>query len=34
MIHAQQGAAVAMATLSPWWQRRIAFAFRFPGVTD
>jgi NlpC/P60 family putative phage cell wall peptidase len=34
MIHAQQGAAVAMATLSPWWQRRIAYAFRFPGVTD
>jgi NlpC/P60 family putative phage cell wall peptidase len=33
MIHAQQGAAVAMATLSPWWRRRIAFAFRFPGVT-
>jgi hypothetical protein len=22
------------ATLSPWWQRRIAYAFRFPGVTD
>jgi NlpC/P60 family putative phage cell wall peptidase len=34
MIHAQQGAAVAMATLSPWWRRRIAYAFRFPGVTD
>ncbi len=33
MIHAQQGAAVAMATLSPWWRRRVAFAFRFPGVT-
>jgi NlpC/P60 family putative phage cell wall peptidase len=33
MIHAQQGASVAMATLSPWWRRRIAFAFRFPGVT-
>jgi NlpC/P60 family putative phage cell wall peptidase len=29
-IHAHQGAAVAMATLSPWWRRRIAFAFRFP----
>ncbi len=34
MIHAQQGAAVAMATVSPWWRRRIAYAFRFPGVTD
>jgi NlpC/P60 family putative phage cell wall peptidase len=34
MIHAQQGAAVTMATLSPWWRRRIAYAFRFPGVTD
>jgi NlpC/P60 family putative phage cell wall peptidase len=33
MIHAQQGAAVALATLTPWWQRRIAFAFRFPGVS-
>jgi hypothetical protein len=29
-IHAQQGAAVTTATLSPWWRRRIAFAFRFP----
>lgn len=33
-IHAQDGAAVALATLSPWWRRRIAFAFSFPGVTD
>jgi NlpC/P60 family putative phage cell wall peptidase len=33
-IHAQQGAAVATATLSPWWRRRIAAAFRFPGVND
>jgi NlpC/P60 family putative phage cell wall peptidase len=29
-IHAHQGAAVALATLSPWWRRRTAFAFRFP----
>jgi NlpC/P60 family putative phage cell wall peptidase len=29
-VHAHQGAAVALATLSPWWRRRIAFAFRFP----
>jgi NlpC/P60 family putative phage cell wall peptidase len=32
-IHAQQGAAVATATLTPWWRRRVAFAFRFPGMT-
>ncbi len=31
-IHAQQGAAVALAALSPWWRRRIAYAFRYPGV--
>jgi NlpC/P60 family putative phage cell wall peptidase len=29
-IHAQQGAAVTEATLSPWWRRRMAFVFRFP----
>jgi NlpC/P60 family putative phage cell wall peptidase len=29
-IHAQQGAVVTEATMSPWWTRRIAFAFRFP----
>ncbi|MDQ0435640.1 NlpC/P60 family putative phage cell wall peptidase [Kaistia dalseonensis] len=33
-IHAHDGAAVALASLSPWWRRRIAFAFQFPGVTD
>lgn len=33
-LHAQDGACVATAALSPWWRRRIAFAFRFPGVTD
>lgn len=32
-IHAQQGAAVALASLTPWWRRRIAFAFRFPPVS-
>ncbi len=31
-VHAQQGAAVACAALTPWWRRRIACAFRFPGV--
>jgi NlpC/P60 family putative phage cell wall peptidase len=33
-VHAHQGAAVAAAALTPWWRRRIAFAFRFPGVSD
>jgi NlpC/P60 family putative phage cell wall peptidase len=32
--HAHQGAAVAHAALTPWWRRRIAFAFGFPGVSD
>jgi NlpC/P60 family putative phage cell wall peptidase len=31
-IHAQEGAAVATATLTPWWRRHVAYAFRFPGV--
>ena len=31
-VHAHQGAAVAFAALSPWWRRRVAYAFRFPGV--
>jgi NlpC/P60 family putative phage cell wall peptidase len=31
-IHAQEGAAVTTASLSPWWRRRIAYAFRFPGL--
>jgi NlpC/P60 family putative phage cell wall peptidase len=33
LIHAQEGAAVTEIALSPWWRRRIAYAFRFPGVT-
>ena len=33
MIHAHDGAAVAEVAIAPWWRRRIAFAFRFPGVT-
>lgn len=33
-LHAHDGAAVAFASFSPWWRRRAAFAFRFPGVTD
>lgn len=34
MIHAHDGAAVAEVALAPWWCRRIAYAFRFPGVSD
>lgn len=33
-LHAIEGAPVCEAALSPWWQRRIAGAFAFPGVTD
>lgn len=34
MVHAHDGAAVAEVPLSSWWRRHLAFAFRFPGVTD
>jgi NlpC/P60 family putative phage cell wall peptidase len=34
MIHAHDGAAVAEVDVAPWWRRRLAYAFRFPGVTD
>jgi NlpC/P60 family putative phage cell wall peptidase len=34
MIHAHDGAAVCEIALSPWWRRRLAYAFRFPGVSD
>ncbi len=30
MIHAQQGAVVCEVAMSPWWQRRMAYAFSFP----
>ncbi len=33
MIHAQDGAVVSEVSLAPWWRARLAFAFRFPGVT-
>src|SRR5699024_2841446 len=33
MIHAQDGAAVCEVPLTAWWRRRIAFVFRFPGVS-
>jgi NlpC/P60 family putative phage cell wall peptidase len=34
MVHAHEGAAVAEVALAPWWRRRLAYAFRFPGVSD
>jgi NlpC/P60 family putative phage cell wall peptidase len=34
MVHAHDGAAVTEVTLAPWWRRRLAYAFRFPGVID
>lgn len=34
MIHAHDGATVCEVALAPWWRRRIAYAFSFPGVTD
>ncbi len=34
IVHAQDGAAVSAATLTPWWRRRIAYAFRFPDVAE
>jgi NlpC/P60 family putative phage cell wall peptidase len=32
MTHAHDGASVCEVALSPWWRRRLAFAFSFPGV--
>lgn len=32
MIHAYDGASVCETHLSPWWRRRLAFAFAFPGA--
>jgi NlpC/P60 family putative phage cell wall peptidase len=34
MVHAHDGAAVAEVAIAPWWRRRLAFAFRFPDVTE
>ncbi len=34
MVHAHDGAAVAEVAISPWWRRRLAYAFRFPNITD
>jgi NlpC/P60 family putative phage cell wall peptidase len=32
MVHAHDGAAVAEVAIAPWWRRRLAYAFRFPGI--
>jgi NlpC/P60 family putative phage cell wall peptidase len=34
MVHAHDGAAVAEVAIAPWWRRRLAYAFRFPELTD
>ena len=33
MVHAHDGAAVTEVAFAPWWRRRLAYVFRFPGVT-
>lgn len=32
MVHAHDGACVAEVAFAPWWRRRLAFAFAFPGA--
>jgi NlpC/P60 family putative phage cell wall peptidase len=32
MIHAHDGASVCEIAIAPWWRRRLAYAFAFPGV--
>lgn len=32
MVHAHDGAAVAEVAFAPWWRRRLAHAFAFPGA--
>ena len=32
MVHAHEGARVAEVAIRPWWDRRVAFVFRFPGI--
>ena len=34
MVHAHDGAAGAEVAISPWWRRRLAYAFRFPDVAE
>lgn len=33
-IHAIEGRQVAEVPLSPWWRRRVAGVFSFPGLVD
>lgn len=33
-IHAMEGGPASEVPLVPWWRRRIAAAFAFPGVND
>jgi NlpC/P60 family putative phage cell wall peptidase len=33
-LHAIEGAPACEVALSPWWRRRVAGAFAFPGVID
>jgi NlpC/P60 family putative phage cell wall peptidase len=33
-VHAYEGTAVVESPLGPWWRRRLAAAFAFPGVDD
>lgn len=32
MVHAHDGAAVTEVAIAPWWRRRLAYAFAFPGA--
>lgn len=34
IIHAYWGRSVCVTRLVPWWERRIAAAFAFPGLED
>ncbi|MFM9943200.1 MAG: NlpC/P60 family protein [Hyphomicrobiaceae bacterium] len=34
LIHALEGAAVAEVPYGPWWRRRVAATFSFPGIID
>lgn len=33
-VHAYDGSAVVESPLGPWWRRRLAGAFAFPGLLD
>ena len=34
LIHAMEGVGVVEVPFSPWWRRRVAAAFSFPGIID